>query len=121
VTWEARGKDGALLFSDSGPGLPKAVRGKLFEPFVSGSKTGTGLGLAIVKSLCERSGWSISLAADAGAGGKPTCFEVAIPGKKIAPAAKTLEAAKTTDAKPSPADGDRAAKESARQAPVKEA
>jgi signal transduction histidine kinase len=92
VTWEARGKGGTMLFSDSGPGLPKAVRGKLFEPFVSGSKTGTGLGLAIVKSLCERMGWSIALAADAGAGGKRTCFEVGIPGGKIAPAAKTPEA-----------------------------
>ena len=79
---------GALLFSDSGPGLPKAVRGRLFEPFVSGSKTGTGLGLSIVKSLCERAGWTIALAADAGVDGKPTCFEVGVPKAKIVPPAK---------------------------------
>ena len=79
VTWEERGKGGALRFADSGPGLPKAVRAKLFEPFVSGSKTGTGLGLSIVKSLCERSGWTLSLASDAGMHGKPTCFEVGVP------------------------------------------
>ncbi len=81
VTWEERGRGGALRFIDSGPGLPKAVRAKLFEPFVSGSKTGTGLGLAIVKSLCDRSGWTLVLAADAAVDGKPTCFEVGVPKK----------------------------------------
>lgn len=86
VTWESRGRNGALLFSDTGPGLPKAIRGRLFEPFVSGSRTGTGLGLSIVKSLCERAGWSIALAADAGADGRPTCFEVDVPAKGIAAA-----------------------------------
>jgi signal transduction histidine kinase len=83
VTWEAREKGGALLFTDSGPGFPKDMRGRMFEPFVSGSKTGTGLGLAIVKSLCERSGWAIALASDAGVDGRPTCFEVGIPRNRI--------------------------------------
>jgi signal transduction histidine kinase len=82
VAWESRGKGGAFLFSDSGPGLPKAVKARAFEPFVSGSKTGTGLGLPIVKSLCEKSGWTIALASDAGADGKPTCFEVGVPKAK---------------------------------------
>ncbi|MDB5049374.1 MAG: sensor histidine kinase [Fibrobacteres bacterium] len=88
VTWEARDRGGAMRFSDSGPGLPQAIRGRLFEPFVSGSKTGTGLGLSIVKSLCERAGWSITLASDAGVDGKPTCFEVGIPKAKLVPAPK---------------------------------
>ncbi|MEO7424383.1 MAG: HAMP domain-containing sensor histidine kinase [Fibrobacteria bacterium] len=83
VTWEAREKGGALLFTDSGPGFPRQMRGRMFEPFVSGSKTGTGLGLAIVKSLCERSGWAIALVSDAGADGRPTCFEVGIPRNRI--------------------------------------
>jgi signal transduction histidine kinase len=81
VTWDGRGRGGAMRFTDSGPGLPKAVRAKLFEPFVSGSRTGTGLGLSIVKSLCERSGWTLALAADKAVDGKPTCFEIGIPGK----------------------------------------
>jgi signal transduction histidine kinase len=81
VTWEARGKGGAMRFSDSGPGLPGDVRKRLFEPFVSGSKTGTGLGLSIVRNLCERAGWTLSLAADRAVDGKPTCFEIGIPGK----------------------------------------
>ena len=88
VTWAARERGGAMLFSDSGPGLPKSVRGRLFEPFVSGSKTGTGLGLSIVKSLCERAGWTIALASDAAVDGKPTCFEVSVPKAKLVPPAK---------------------------------
>jgi signal transduction histidine kinase len=32
---------------DTGPGIPPAVRQKIFEPFVSSSKNGLGLGLAL--------------------------------------------------------------------------
>jgi signal transduction histidine kinase len=95
VAWEARERGGALRFSDTGPGLPKAVRDRLFEPFVSGSRTGTGLGLSIVKNLCERLGWSIALIADAGVDGKPTCFEIGIPKGGVAPSAKASPALKT--------------------------
>jgi signal transduction histidine kinase len=75
-----------LLFSDTGPGLPKDVRARLFEPFVSGSKAGTGLGLSIVRSLCERAGWAVRLHADAadGAGAARTCFAVEIPRARVA-------------------------------------
>lgn len=82
VVLEKRARGCAFLFSDTGPGLPKSVRGRLFEPFASGSKTGTGLGLSIVKNLCERSGWTISLITDAAADGRATCFEVAMPRNK---------------------------------------
>ena len=81
MDWEVRGKGGALRFADSGPGLPKEVKKRLFEPFVSGSKTGTGLGLSIVKNLCERSGWTIELVSDGAEGGERTCFEIGVPRK----------------------------------------
>ena len=78
-----RDSGGAFRFSDTGPGLPKAVRARLFEPFVSGSRTGTGLGLSIVKNLCERMGWTLDLISDAGSdtadGGTRMCFEIKVP------------------------------------------
>jgi two-component system NtrC family sensor kinase len=50
-----------LSVSDSGPGIPEAIRDKLFEPFVTTKPAGkgTGLGLAVCQSLVERLGGSI--------------------------------------------------------------
>ena len=71
------GNDAHIIFTDNGPGIPVGLKNKLFEPFVSGTKTGSGLGLAIVKTLCERSGWAIEATTREG----KTCFDIAIPGK----------------------------------------
>ncbi len=42
-----------VVVSDNGPGVPESVRGRLFEPFVTGRVGGTGLGLAIVQRAVE--------------------------------------------------------------------
>jgi signal transduction histidine kinase len=42
-----------LQVHDNGPGIPDTVRGRLFEPFVTGRVGGTGLGLAIVQRAVE--------------------------------------------------------------------
>lgn len=48
-----------IQIADNGVAIPKAIAGKLFEPFISGSdsrspRSGTGLGLAIVKKVMEQ-------------------------------------------------------------------
>lgn len=43
---------------DDGPGLPDAIRDRVFDPFVSGRENGTGLGLALVgKIVSDHGGW----------------------------------------------------------------
>jgi signal transduction histidine kinase len=54
----------ALVVEDTGPGVPQAVRRRLFEPFVRGrddASAGSGLGLSIVKRVTEHLGWTIRL------------------------------------------------------------
>jgi two-component system, OmpR family, sensor kinase len=58
---------------DDGPGLPAAVRERLFDPFVTTKPGGTGLGLTISKMLVEQHGGTLALVADGRAG---TTFEV---------------------------------------------
>jgi two-component system nitrogen regulation sensor histidine kinase NtrY len=42
-----------LTVADNGVGIPKKLRGRVFEPYVTTKKSGTGLGLAIVKRIVE--------------------------------------------------------------------
>jgi signal transduction histidine kinase len=47
---------------DNGPGIPPAIQGSAFEPFVSyGKAGGSGLGLAIAKKIVEDHGGEIYL------------------------------------------------------------
>jgi signal transduction histidine kinase len=46
--------------SDTGPGPPAALEGKLFDPFVTGKPEGIGLGLAVARHAVERHGGDIS-------------------------------------------------------------
>jgi signal transduction histidine kinase len=64
-----------LEAADDGPGIPAAVRGRLFELFASGTKSGTGLGLAIVKKIVDDHGGTITC--DTGPSG--TTFTIRIP------------------------------------------
>jgi C4-dicarboxylate-specific signal transduction histidine kinase len=53
----------ALVVEDDGPGVPEAIRGSLFEPFVTTKDVGkgTGLGLAVCRGLVEGAGGTIAL------------------------------------------------------------
>jgi PAS domain S-box-containing protein len=62
---------------DSGPGVPPALAGRVFEPFFSTKEVGegTGLGLSIAMGIAEAHGGSLTLVpTDVGA-----CFRLTIP------------------------------------------
>lgn len=44
---------------DSGPGFPRELLGRVFDPYVTGKSRGTGLGLAIVRKIVEDHGGRI--------------------------------------------------------------
>lgn len=49
----------SLVVVDDGPGFPKDLLERLFEPYVTTKNTGNGLGLAIVKKIVEEHGGTI--------------------------------------------------------------
>jgi signal transduction histidine kinase len=57
-----RGDSVEVEIEDSGPGIPKAIEDRLFEPYVRAEGTtqpGLGLGLATVRRLCEAHGGEV--------------------------------------------------------------
>ncbi|GIU78842.1 MAG: sensor histidine kinase [Bryobacteraceae bacterium] len=54
----------AWVVSDNGPGLPREIRDRLFEPFATTKSSGTGLGLAISKRLAEALSGSLAISGD---------------------------------------------------------
>jgi signal transduction histidine kinase len=73
---ETAGGAARVRVHDSGPGIPQAVRERLFDPFVTTKAGGTGLGLAVAQMIVERHGGTLALVDD----GRPgTTFEVRLP------------------------------------------
>lgn len=72
----ATGIDGSAVtvtVSDNGPGIPEAVRQRLFEPYVSeGEEAGTGLGLFIVRLIAEVHGGAVTVQSQPGKGSRFT-------------------------------------------------
>ncbi len=61
VSTRAEGDWVEICVKDDGPGIPKEIRDRVFEPFVGEDKHGgTGLGTTIAKSLVESHGGRIS-------------------------------------------------------------
>ena len=78
---------------DDGPGVPDAIKSRLFESFAThGKEGGTGLGLAIVRQIVEDHGGRIEVTSEPGR----TAFAIVIPqpadvsisssGEQVAPA-----------------------------------
>lgn len=64
-----------LSVSDSGPGIPPAVREQLWEPFFTTRADGLGIGLAICRSIVESHDGRITAASGPG-GGAVLSFEL---------------------------------------------
>lgn len=69
---------GIFVVSDSGPGVPEAMREKVWEPFFTTRQRGTGLGLAIVRKRMQEAGGSARLTQTHN--GKGARFELRVPG-----------------------------------------
>ena len=64
IRLEEEGGRAILDIDDSGPGIPAAERGRVFDPFyrvLGNGQIGSGLGLAIASAIAQRSGAAIAL------------------------------------------------------------
>src|SRR6185369_11736802 len=79
---KVEGSELVIVVSDTGPGIPKEVEGRLFQSFVTaGKRGGTGLGLAIVKKIVDEHGGTVAVRSNP----RGSTFELRIP--QPAPAA----------------------------------
>lgn len=65
-----------ILLSDSGPGIPAAIRERAFEPFFTTKATGTGLGLPVVRRIVEAHGGEVAIESSNGSG---TIVRISLP------------------------------------------
>lgn len=83
----------AIDITDTGAGIPEALRARVFEPFVTGKTNsgGSGIGLAIVREAVEAAGGGVDLSSVDGLGTTvtvrlPLRGELRTPGAHVAPA-----------------------------------
>jgi signal transduction histidine kinase len=81
VITETRAGRALVTVCDRGPGVPEAMRERIFESFFrlpghAGQAGGVGLGLSLVKQIAERHGGSVRCEAREGGG---SCFVLSLP------------------------------------------
>jgi signal transduction histidine kinase len=77
ISGARQGSVTVIEVSDTGPGIPEAVRDRVFAAFQSAAKSGgTGLGLAISAELAEAHGGSLKVSHTGPSG---TCFSLTLP------------------------------------------
>jgi len=64
-----------IFVTDNGPGIPKDVQGKIFQPFLTTKQNGTGLGLSIAKRIITAHKGNIQLSSFPGG----TIFHIQLP------------------------------------------
>ena len=80
ITIATRSMDGVFVIdvTDTGPGIPPALRSRVFEPFFTTKPVGqgTGLGLSITYSIIQKHGGTISIDCPEGGG---TTMSIRVP------------------------------------------
>jgi signal transduction histidine kinase len=76
VLVQARKAELRIYFQDSGPGIPRTIRSKVFEPFFTTRAQGTGLGLAFVERIVIEHGGTISVGPSPSGGAQ---FQITLP------------------------------------------
>ena len=82
----AAGDQAVLEILDRGPGVPEALRARVFEPYVSTKKRSSGLGLSLVRDITTQHRGSVTLENRPGGG---ACARLALPLAKEATAKGT--------------------------------
>ncbi len=91
-----------IRVQDDGPGIPKEIQHRIFEPFYSTKPTGqgTGLGLSVSFGIVKDHGGQIAVESEPGAG---TCFVITLPVPPQPPAPAVASETPAQQAAPSAA------------------
>jgi PAS domain S-box-containing protein len=84
--WNNSGRSGVrITIADSGTGIARQHREKLFQPFYTTKKDiGTGLGLWIARGILEKHGGSIRIRSKTSPGESGTAFSIFLPAEPVA-------------------------------------
>ncbi len=89
VRAEPSGAGVAVEIEDTGPGIPRHVQARLFEPFFTTREKGSGLGLAIVHQAVEKNRGRIDIASEPRKG---TTVTLHLPAARSAAASQRVQA-----------------------------
>ncbi|HOT45905.1 MAG TPA: ATP-binding protein [Spirochaetota bacterium] len=89
-----RGKFVKLSIRDTGPGIPKKIIHRIFDPYFTTRESGSGLGLTVSHSIIQNHGGFINVSSREGSG---TLFEIFLPATGDTAAGETSGAAPPAD------------------------